>query len=66
MIKVKTFTCGLAAMHTMKELNNLDDQVNTFIQANKVTQVISVSDACTSGSGDSIGLIRVLTYEHPL
>ncbi len=63
MVKVKTFTGNLKAMYTMQELNNLDEQVNTFIAENSVTKVISVSDACTSGSGDTIGIIRVLTYE---
>ena len=63
MIKVKTFTRGLKALHTMKELNNLDAQVNAFIQDEGVSRVISVSDACTSGGGDTIGIIRVLTYE---
>lgn len=63
MIKVKTFTCGLKALYTMKELNNLDAQVNTFIQENGVARVISTSDACTSAEGDTIGIIRVLTYE---
>jgi hypothetical protein len=65
MVKVKTFTCSLKALHTMKELNNLDAQVNTFIQENGVAKVISTSDACTSGDGDTIGIIRVLTYEAP-
>ena len=32
MIKVKTFTNELKALHTTKELKDLDDQVNTFIQ----------------------------------
>lgn len=63
MIKVKTFTGNLKVMHAMQELNNLDAQVNTFIQENDVANVISVSDACTSGSGDTIGIIRVLTYQ---
>ena len=63
MIKVKTFSCGLRALHTMQELNNLDAQVNTFIQEKGVARVISTSDACTSGEGDTIGIIRVLTYE---
>jgi len=63
MIKVKTFTGNLKVMHAMQELNNLDEQVNTFVAENNVTKVISVSDACTSGSGDTIGIIRVLTYE---
>ena len=65
MIKVKTFTNELRAMHTMKELQNLDAQVNNFISDNHVEKVISVSVSCTSGSGDTIGIIRVLTYEAP-
>ena len=63
MIQVKTFTNELKAMHTMKELNDLDAQVNDFIQNNNVTKVISISDACTAGGGDTIGIIRVLAYE---
>lgn len=63
MIKVKTFTNELKAMQTMKELNDLDAQVNNFIQENSVQKVISVTDTCTSGKGDTIGIIRVLTYE---
>jgi len=63
MIKVKTFTGNLKIMHAMQEIQNLDEQVNAFIADNSVARVISVSDACTSGSGDTIGIIRVLTYE---
>lgn len=63
MIKVKTFTNELKALHTMKELKDLDDQVNTFIQNNSVKKVISVSDNCTIGNGDTIGIIRVIAYE---
>ena len=63
MIKIKTFTNELKAMHTMKELNDLDAQVNGFIQDNGVKKVLSVSDACTTGDGDTIGIIRVLAYE---
>lgn len=65
MIKVKTFTNELKAMHTMKALNALDAQVNAFIAENHVRKVIAVSDTCTSASGDTIGIIRVLTYEAP-
>ena len=65
MIKVKTFTNELKALHTMKELRDLDTQVNNFIQENNVQQVIAVSDTCTSGDGDTIGIIRVLAYEAP-
>jgi len=65
MVKVKTFTGNLKAMHTMKELSNLDGQVNTFIAENNAAKVVSVSDTCTSGEGDTIGIIRVLAYEAP-
>ena len=63
MIKVKTFTNEIRVLHAMKELAELDDHVNDFIAKNNVTQVISVSDACTSGDGNTIGIIRVITYQ---
>ena len=63
MIRVKTFTNELRPLHTMKELQELDAQVNNFIQNGSVGKVISVSDSCTTGAGDTIGIIRVLTYE---
>ena len=59
----QTFTNELKALHTMKELNDLDAQVNQFIEANQVQRVVSVSDSCTSAGGNTIGIIRVLTYE---
>ena len=63
MAKVKTFTNELKALHTMKALKNLDDQVNRFLKKKKVKKVISVCDSCTTNGGDTIGIIRVLTYE---
>jgi hypothetical protein len=63
MIKVKTFTNELKALHARQELRELDLQVNEFIQKNSVDKVISVSDTCTSGEGDTIGIIRVMAYE---
>ena len=63
MIKVKTFTNELKALHAMKNLKDLDAQVNDFIQQNGVDKVISVSDTCTSGDGHTIGIIRVMAYE---
>ena len=63
MIKVKTFTNEIRPLHTMKELKDLDDQVNTFIENNRVEKVISVSDTCTTGDGNTIGIVRVLAYE---
>ena len=62
MIRVKTFTNELKALHAMHELAELDGQVNRFIEENGVKTVVSVSDSCTSGEGNTIGIIRVLTY----
>ncbi len=61
MIKVKTFSNMLKILHTMKELKELDDQVNQFIQENDIERVISVSDVCTVSEGNTIGIIRILT-----
>jgi len=63
MIKVKTFTNVLKALHAMQEIHDLDNQVNQFIQDNNIKNVISVSDTCTEGEGNTVGIIRVLTYE---
>jgi len=65
MVKVKTFTNEIRVLHAMKELAELDDHVNDFIANNNVVKVISVSDACTSGNGNTIGIVRVLAYEAP-
>jgi len=51
-------------MKTMKELELLDDKVNTFIAGNGIKSVISVSDtATTDDNGETIGLVRLVTYE---
>ena len=64
MIKVKTFTSELRIFQTMRELEDLDMQVNKFLAENKIERVISVSDTTTTNSsGATIGIIRVLTYE---
>ncbi len=63
MIKVKTFTNELKILHVMNELEELDNQVNRFIQDSGVEKVVSVSDACTTSEGSTIGIIRVLTYK---
>jgi hypothetical protein len=64
MIKVKTFASPLKIFHAKKELENLDNMVNTFIEENDVQKIISVSDACTTDdSGASIGIIRVIAYQ---
>ena len=67
MIKVKSFTAQLKIFHTRHELDELDKEVSDFISTRDIRKVISVSDASTTGnSGETIGLIRVLTYEEPV
>ena len=51
-------------LHTMRELETLDDQVNTFLKENGIHSVASVSDTCTTDdSGATIGIIRVVAYQ---
>jgi hypothetical protein len=64
MVKVKSFTSEVKIFETMKELNQLDNQVNRFIADQKIEKVISVSDSCTTdNTGSTIGIIRVIAYE---
>lgn len=64
MVRVKTFTSELKILHTMAELNSLDKEVNKFLEENKIKNVVSVNDACTTdNSGATIGIIRVVAYE---
>ena len=64
MVKVKTFATELKIFQTMKELNDLDEQVNQFIEDNNISKIISVSDTCTTDDkGATIGLIRVVAYD---
>ena len=64
MVKVKTFTSELKIFHTIRELNQLDEQVNKFLSEKGIKKVISVSDACTTDDkGATIGIIRTLAYE---
>ena len=64
MSKVKTFATELKIFHTMKELYDLDQQVNDFIKENNINTIISVSDTCTTDDkGATIGVIRVIAYE---
>ena len=64
MIKVKSFASQLKIYHTRHELDDLDKEVGDFIASQGIRKVISVSDASTTGDkGETIGLIRVLTYE---
>ncbi len=64
MVKVKTFGEPLQPFKTHKELDELDQRVNRFIQEKNITRVLSVSDATTTDTtGATIGLVRVLVYE---
>jgi len=63
MLRVKTFTSQLKILATMKELNDLDEQVNRFIKDNNIQDIVSVSDSCTSDeTGATMGIIRVVAY----
>lgn len=67
MIKVKTFTSQLKIFHSRLELDELDKEISDFIVSRGIRKVISLSDAVTTGEkGETIGLIRVLTYEEPV
>jgi hypothetical protein len=64
MLKVKTFTTQLKIFHVTQELQDLDKAVSDFLSSEKIKRVVSVSDTATSGTdGETIGLIRVVTYE---
>ena len=66
MIQVRTFATPLQIFHTKKELDDLDRAVNEFLASEKITNVVSVSDAVTTGTkGEAIGVIRVVAYESP-
>ena len=58
------YATELKIFHTMKELHELDQQLNEFIKENNINKIISVSDTCTTDDkGATIGLIRVVAYE---
>jgi hypothetical protein len=64
MVKVKSFTNEIKVFQTMRELKALDEEVNKFIEEQKIKKVISVSDTCTTdNTGSTIGIIRVIAYE---
>ncbi|AJE04326.1 hypothetical protein [Geobacter pickeringii] len=62
--KVKTFGMEIRPLKTMKELAELDGQVNRFVAENGVKRIVSVSDTpTTDDTGETIGLVRVIAYE---
>lgn len=63
MVKLKTFMTPIKIFATVRELNALDAQVADYLNAEKATDVFSVSDATTAGAnGETIGLIRTVCY----
>lgn len=63
MIRIKTFGEPLQPFKAQRELDELDERINQFIEDNGISRVYSVSDATTQESGSTCGLIRVLVYE---
>ena len=64
MHKVKTFTSDLRIFKTAGQLDELDQQVNEFIEQNNIEKIHSVSDTtATNDSGSTIGIIRVVAYD---
>ena len=63
-VKVKSFGMEIRPLKTMQELKALDDAVNSFIAANGIRKIVSVSDSpATDDKGETIGLVRVIAYE---
>lgn len=64
MFKVKTFGMEIRPLKTMHELAALDEMVNKFLVEHNVKRMVSVSDvATTNDTGETIGIIRVVSYE---
>ena len=63
MVKVKTFTIPLKIFQVRGKLQELDEEVNTFLAHQKAQSVVSVCDThTTDDNGATIGLIRVVAY----
>lgn len=66
MIKVKTFATPIKIFATMRELRDMDAQVEAFLTEEGADKVFSMSDATTVGeNGETIGLIRSVAYRVP-
>ncbi|MBS1237227.1 MAG: hypothetical protein H6R37_471 [Deltaproteobacteria bacterium] len=64
MFRVKTFGMEIRPLKTMHELAALDEMVNKFLVEHNVKRIVSVSDvATTDDTGETIGIIRVVSYE---
>ena len=63
MIKVRTFATPIKIFATIRELQDLDEQVAQFLNEEGAKKVYSMSDATTAGeNGETIGLIRSVVY----
>ena len=66
MIKVKTFATPIKMFSTMRELHDLDDEVQKFLQDEGADKVFSMTDSTTVGdTGETIGLVRAVAYRVP-
>lgn len=64
MIKVKTFATPIKIFATIRELEELDHTVTTFLKEEGAVAVQALSDTTTTGdNGETIGLIRSVVYE---
>jgi hypothetical protein len=64
MIKVKTFATPIRIFETVRELEELDERVAEFLNAEDADAVYGISDTTTTGvDGETIGLIRTIVYE---
>ena len=63
MIKVRTFATPIKIFATIRELQELDEQVAEFLNEEEAKKVYSMSDTTTAGeNGETIGLIRSVVY----
>jgi hypothetical protein len=66
MIRVRTFATPIKIFATMRELNDLDAEVQQFLQDEGADKVFSMSDTTTVGdNGETIGLMRAVVYRVP-
>jgi len=64
MIRVRTFATPIKIFATIRELEELDHAVTTFLKEEGATTVLALSDATTTGeNGETIGLTRSVVYE---
>lgn len=66
MIKVRTFATPIKIFATMRELHDLDAQVQEFLKEEGADKVFSMTDTTTVGeNGETIGLMRSVAYRVP-